>query len=159
MLLDEAGAPSSKPSSLVELVCTAARPGGGGHAIIDILQSPPCMQKHSEHIHARPHYCTCPRHHHRHGVRNRSTCNSARPRKHALWQVESGPHPIHGIRRAAGSRDEARCWRVDIPSRVWPWPRRRGRIGCIVHPTAMTSSLQHMCYGRRRPSDAVRYCP
>ena len=79
----------------------------------------------------RPHNISS---HHRHALRNRSTYTtlSARPRKHALsgrWRV--GPHPIHGTKRAAGSRDEAVALQSESPVACghWPWPRTRGVAG------------------------------
>jgi hypothetical protein len=86
--------------------------------------------------------------HHRHalsGIDLHTKLRSATQAR-ALWQVESsGPHPTHGTKRAAGSRDEAVALQSKSPAACghWPWPRTRrgGRIACTVLSTATVSSL------------------
>jgi hypothetical protein len=52
-----------------------------------------------------------------------------RPRKHKHCQVEAGPHPMHGTKRAAGSRDEAVALQSKSPCHLWSRPRTYGVTG------------------------------
>jgi hypothetical protein len=66
--------------------------------------------------------------------------------------VEAGPHPIHGTKRAAGSRDEAVALQSKSPCHLWSKAAylRSDTIGCTTYPTATTipSSPQQMRDGR-----------
>lgn len=110
MLLDEDSGRSSfallaSPSRAPSHAMWRRRPGAVGKSINDIMQKASRAHRLQTSLMSS---------HHQHTTLSRMsridlhTKLRSATQARALWQVESsGPHPIHGTKRAAGSRDEA----------------------------------------------------
>jgi hypothetical protein len=143
MLLDEDSGRSSSAASACIAHRTLMRCGA-----VRLLSASLLLIKHTARVSQNTYPADLTPPHHRHalsGIDLHTKLRSATQAR-ALWQVESsGPHPTHGTKRAAGSRDEAVALQSKSPAACghWPWPRTRrgGRIACTVLSTATVSSL------------------